>query len=248
MNELHGSWHSPDNPVIPMTGHLREDLFRDMAESAESADLTLAIGTSISGLNVDRLVTLPAQRAAKGKALGTVIIGLQRTVHDAEATLRIFARCDDVFRALSDQMRLEVPPALPAGEYFVPTCLHGKSEEELVFLDGPYDVAGIRNGDGMKSTLDLRDEAQLVITGGMHAGARGVVYGYDREGNVRCQFTLKPEKGKLRAKVSLVLGRWWIQAAVDGSVPRLPVINEPAECTAENGGLWLKDLMDAYAK
>ena len=32
---------------------------------------------------------------------------------------------------------------------------------------------------------------------------------------------------KLRAYVALKLGRWWIQAAVDGTVPVLPVVNIP---------------------
>merc|ERR1712113_912573 len=31
MNEIHGAWHSPANPVIQMSGSLREDLFDDMA-------------------------------------------------------------------------------------------------------------------------------------------------------------------------------------------------------------------------
>jgi len=247
MNEIHGAWHAPDNPVIPMSGSLRTDLFEDMAQCADSADLSIAIGTSICGLNVDRLVTIPARKAANGEALGTVIVGLQQTVHDESATLRVFARCDDFFKKLADVMALEAPSAYPKGEYFIPACIQGKSEEELIFSGLRYNVAGFLSEEG-NLTLDVREDAELVITRGMHAGARGITYGCDREGNVRCRFKLKPERGKLRAQVALLLGRWWLQAAVDGAVPQLPIVNVPAQCTAENGGTWLQDLMDEYAK
>lgn len=230
-----------------MSGNLREDLFSDMADCAETADLTLAVGTSISGLNVDRVVTIPAAKAAKGQALGAVIIGLQQTAHDKDATLRVFARCNDFFAILAEVMALEVEPEPPKGTYFIPRCLEGKAEEEFIFTGVPYDAAGHRT-DGQSSVLDLREDAELVITQGLHAGACGVAYGFDREGNVRCRFKLKPEKGKLRAHVAMVLGRWWIQAAVDGSIPRLPVVTKPTEFTAGNGGLALQELIDEYAK
>merc|ERR1712070_374249 len=86
---------------------------------------------------------------------------------------------------------------------------------------------------GVRSRLDLREDAELVIPTGMYAGACGEVEGFDREGNVKCRFKLKAPKGKLRAPMTLVLGRWWIQAAVDGAVPLLPVVNKPSEDTAE---------------
>merc|ERR1711904_428453 len=146
-------------------------------------------------------------------------------------------------------MQLDVAPGLPKGEYFVPACLEGKCEDELVFEDLPYNVAGHRT-EGGSLKLDLREGAELVITNGMHAGACGEVHRYDVEGNVDCRFKLKPEnpKMKLRAHVALKLGRWWIQAAVDGTVPMLPVVNKPTECTAKNGGLELQRLMEEYAK
>jgi len=249
LNEIHGAWFAPDNPVVPMTGHLREDLLQDMFHCAATTDLTLAIGTSICGLNADRVVTMPAGRAACKEALGAVIVGLQRTVHDAEATLRVFARCDDFFRVVAELMELNVAPAPPRGEHFTPACLRGKSEEELVFERLPYDAAG-RRSEGAMLTLDLREDAVLVITNGVHAGACGEVHRYDAERNVDCRFKLKPEnpKMKLRAHVALKLGRWWIQAAVDGSVPTIPVVNKPTEFIAEDGSLWLQGLIDEYAK
>lgn len=40
-------------------------------------------------------------------ALGTVIISPQRTAHDGEATLRIFAKADEVMEALTKELGLE---------------------------------------------------------------------------------------------------------------------------------------------
>eukprot|EP00966_Prymnesium_polylepis_P034239 795640-Prymnesium_polylepis.1 len=74
-------------------------------------------------MNADRVVSSAADRAARGVGLGAVIIGLQRTVLDASATLRIFASIDVVFGMLADVMGLSVPAARPEGEYFCPPVL-----------------------------------------------------------------------------------------------------------------------------
>lgn len=250
INEIHGAWHAPDNPVVPMSGELRGDLYQDLVDCTREADLVLALGTSLCGMNADQLVTAAAERAARAGDVpdgppGAVIVSLQRTVHDAEASLRLFARCDDVLALVAEELGLAVAPAWPEGEYFVPPALAGRDESELLFEGLPYDASGARS-DASSSSLDLREDAELVITGGMHAGAVGTVDGYDREGNVRCRFTLKAPKGKLRAPVAMLLGRWWVQAAVEGSVPRLPVANPPAE--GANGAAQLRDLMAGYAQ
>mmetsp|Transcript_166870 Transcript_166870/g.535634 ORF Transcript_166870/g.535634 Transcript_166870/m.535634 type:complete len:341 (-) Transcript_166870:175-1197(-) len=49
INEIHGAWHAPDNPVIPMSGCLRDDLFDDVQQCEREADLVLALGTSLCG-------------------------------------------------------------------------------------------------------------------------------------------------------------------------------------------------------
>jgi len=256
INEIHGAWHAPDNPVVQMSGALCDTLYSDLLECERTADLVLAVGTSLCGMNADRIVTTPAERAARGESgvLGSVVVGLQRTVHDEDATLRIFARCDDVFELLAAELGLEVAPASPDGEYFTPAALVGLDEDHYVFPGLPYGVDGQRRSDVERAKApaclrwDLRDEAALVIAGGPHAGAVGVADGLDREGNVRCRFTLKPKVGKLRAPVAMLLGRWWIQAAVEGSVPALPVVNSPAEGDLSPEAQRLRDLMDAYAR
>eukprot|EP00442_Polarella_glacialis_P048205 CAMPEP_0115052976 /NCGR_PEP_ID=MMETSP0227-20121206/3243_1 /TAXON_ID=89957 /ORGANISM="Polarella glacialis, Strain CCMP 1383" /LENGTH=360 /DNA_ID=CAMNT_0002437211 /DNA_START=169 /DNA_END=1251 /DNA_ORIENTATION=+ len=249
INEIHGAWHAPDNPVIAMSGELRGDLFADLMHCEAHADLCLAVGTSLCGMNADQVVTGPASRAKarEAGAFGSVIISLQRTVLDEEASLRIFGRCDDVFELLAQELELVVTTLLPAGEYFVPRALQGRPEQDFVFHELPYDLAGQHCNDGQVIDWDLRDDTELVIPRGVHAGAKGVIDGRDREGNLRCRFVLKPKVGKLRAPVMLLLGRWWIQAAVDGKVCTLPVVNVPAEQDCRPGAQEIRDLMQAYA-
>jgi len=82
----------------------------------------------------------------------------------------------------------------------------------------------------------------------MHKGAVGELDGRDREGNFRCRFRLKPKTGKLRAPVAMLLGRWWVQAAVDGMVARLPVVNKPLETASGQAVEQLRAHMHAYAQ
>jgi hypothetical protein len=248
INELHGAWHAPNNPVVQMSGSLRSDLFQDLLDYEKNCDLTIAVGTSLCGMNADRVVTSVAGRACKKNPgqLGSVVIGLQRTVHDEDATLRIFGRCDDVFAALAEELALQVVPPQEEGTFWVPPVLMGREQDQYVFEQTPYDACGEKSV-GSRSTLDLRDEVELVIPDGMHAGAVGEIDGCDREGNIRCRFKLKPTVGKLRAPVMLLIGRWWIQAAVDGTVPSLPVVNKPAETDTGAAAESLRSLMQKYA-
>eukprot|EP01079_Euglenida_sp_SAG-EU17-18_P012293 gene12293-2242_t len=54
LNEVHGAWFDPTNPVVKMNGCLRGDLIDWLYSLAENADLTIALGTSMSGMNADR--------------------------------------------------------------------------------------------------------------------------------------------------------------------------------------------------
>jgi len=248
INEIHGAWHAPHNPVVQMSGSVRDDLFRDLLACEQDADLTIAVGTSLCGMKADCVVTSPAKRAAKGQKgqLGSVVIGLQRTVCDEDSTLRIFGRCDDVFTALAQELAIEVAPVREEGDYFSPAVLAGRAHGDYIFEGIPYDAFGERSCT-LTSNLDLRTNMELVVPSGEHAGAVGVVDGFDREGNVRCRFTFKPKVGKLRASVTSLLGRWWIQAAVDGTVPLLPVVSKPAEHTPGHAAVCLRIVMQKYA-
>ena len=93
------------NPVVCYDGMLRSDLYGKMKDAADSADLVIVLGTSLSGLNSDHVAVNPSRRSLQGKSLGTVIINLQQTIHDGSATLRIFAETDKVFENLLFTLR-----------------------------------------------------------------------------------------------------------------------------------------------
>merc|ERR1719375_1441868 len=96
INEIHGSWYDPSNPVVKYSGTLHTRAAPWMEDDAEQADLVLVLGTSLSGLYADKVVKDTARRAARGEALGTVIVNLQQTPQDGSASLRLFGRSDGV--------------------------------------------------------------------------------------------------------------------------------------------------------
>ena len=57
VNEIHGSWFDASNPVVPMSGRLRPDLVQRLNDTLHTADLVIAMGTSLSGVSADRLVS-----------------------------------------------------------------------------------------------------------------------------------------------------------------------------------------------
>ena len=44
MNEIHGAWFDPSNPVVQFDGSLRGDLFADLLLWEEKTDLCIALG------------------------------------------------------------------------------------------------------------------------------------------------------------------------------------------------------------
>jgi hypothetical protein len=91
-----------------MCGELRSDLFESLVELENSdSDFMLAMGTSLSGMNSDRIVSSPASRSSSHS---TIIVSLQRTALDALASVRIFAKCDHFARLLAAELCIAVPP------------------------------------------------------------------------------------------------------------------------------------------
>lgn len=109
VNEIHGAWFDPSNPVVPMKGSLRSDLFQWMLDWEQLSDLVLAVGTSMSGMNADRIPVSCASRFANGKGFGMVIVSIQQTQQDRHSSLRIFAKIDDVFKILMDKLAIDIP-------------------------------------------------------------------------------------------------------------------------------------------
>eukprot|EP01062_Namystynia_karyoxenos_P062710 TRINITY_DN5558_c0_g1_i1.p2 TRINITY_DN5558_c0_g1~~TRINITY_DN5558_c0_g1_i1.p2 ORF type:complete len:340 (+),score=108.14 TRINITY_DN5558_c0_g1_i1:72-1022(+) len=103
LNEIHGAWGDDKNQVKMMDDTLREDLLRWALQWEEHVDVCLALGTSLCGMNADRIATAAAERG------GLIIIGLQRTHYDERCTVRIWGVLDDVLRAIAQELKLTVP-------------------------------------------------------------------------------------------------------------------------------------------
>jgi NAD-dependent SIR2 family protein deacetylase len=246
MNEIHGSWFDPSNPVVKYSGSLQTELFESMASDAEDVDLVLVMGTSLSGLNADRMASRPARRSAAGGCLGFVCINLQQTPQDGEATLRINARTDEAMRMLLGCCGLA---PLPDGAPSPSAALYDGVQSRVAV---PYDSAGRRLPDAMVAGharpgwmwLDLSDGARVKLTPGhniqgaqqpgmMHIGApgptrmrdgstRAPAEGYgevSRREPASCSFVLNIEGASMR------LGLWWLEAAMRGGPAKLPIVN-----------------------
>ena len=124
INEIHGAWYDPSNPVVPMKGSLRTDLFQDLLSWEDRADLTISMGTTMCGMNSDRVFTTVATKAIQGRkkktksdsAIGGVIINLQQTQYDSLSCLRIFSKLDIVMEMLLRE--LEMSPLHLLDQYF----------------------------------------------------------------------------------------------------------------------------------
>lgn len=225
LNEIHGSWYDPSNPVVKMSGYLRSDLIEWLEVEQERADLVLCLGTSLSGMRADSVATTAAQRAT---GLGTVIIALQQTPFDSLAALRIYARIDTVMRLLAERLGLDLscidspskPLPLPASD--------GESEDSDVFYL-PYKKDGRLASLGHPPlVLHLGEGAKVLITAGPHAGDIGEVTGKDSMGNYRITFrhTINKKTG-FCAPFPRALGAWFITAARNRELQLLPVVPAP---------------------
>lgn len=225
MNEIHGSWYDPSNPVVMMSGQLRTDLFQSLLDWTDKADLVLVLGTSLAGMNADRMATSVAARQAQGKALGSVIVSLQQTQLDASCTLRIFGSLDHVLSLLAAELGLS---SVSRG-YVAPVIAAEHMPEEDVFLL-PYGRDGFKLPAGSPlQRLDLREDQKVKLTCGQFEGDEGVVMGKNKEGHFSIQFRHEIGKAKgqksFKAPMMRILGLWWIESAVKGLVDRIPVVS-----------------------
>lgn len=114
INEIHGGWFDPSNPVVPMTSRLRQDLVTRLRQSTDSSDLVIAMGTSLSGVAADQLVSIVGRRAAdearrrqeKSASAGDwekkgKVAVLRDKVQHAAASGRVAALRDEVLDAAS---------------------------------------------------------------------------------------------------------------------------------------------------
>lgn len=108
INELHGAWFDPSNPVVHFRAQIRPDLFDWFLDTELRCDLCVAAGTSLCDTpsTADRLVVSPALRAAEvpSRAQGSVVVGIQRTRLDSNVQLRVYALIDDFFRRVAEKL------------------------------------------------------------------------------------------------------------------------------------------------
>eukprot|EP01117_Protostelium_nocturnum_P003643 TRINITY_DN14928_c0_g1_i1.p1 TRINITY_DN14928_c0_g1~~TRINITY_DN14928_c0_g1_i1.p1 ORF type:complete len:386 (+),score=121.35 TRINITY_DN14928_c0_g1_i1:90-1247(+) len=215
MNEIHGAWFDPSNPVVQFSGSLRTDLYQSMLEWEKKADLCLCLGTSLSGMNADRVARTPATKALKGEALGTIIINLQQTELDSDCTIRVWAKLDDAFKLLLEKLELEV--SLDRHIDHIP-------EEDLFKI--PYNAEG-HYDPNCSMLLDLREDAQvkIVAKGAMNDGAIGHVYGKKKDGSYQLQLTEREKKRGGIFTVSRLYGSWFVLSALEGKLSQIPIIN-----------------------
>jgi len=216
MNEIHGAWFDPSNTVVKFSGSLRDDLFESMLEMEKKIDLCLCLGTSLSGMNADRVAETPAKKLSKKqKGRGTVIVNLQQTRLDEICSIRIWAKLDDVFKLLNTELRLGVPdvPILP------------KMIEGSVFWL-PFDENGHYDAKS-RVKMDFSEGAKIkVCQKGSTYGKTGTITGVDYNGNWK--ISLKGHRYAVR------LGRWWIESAQRGAIKQFPIINvDPVVKSAE---------------
>lgn len=227
INEIHGAWFDPSNPVVPMSGSLRGDLFRWMEVEEHKADLVLTMGSSLCGMNADRMVETAGKKfVKKQQGLGAVIIGFQRTILDELASLRIYANIDQTMLLLALEMDLPInfrtyTPVIPAA---------AKGPEDHMFLI-PYDTKGTgKKTSGKRMLWDLRAGAKIRLTGGPGVNFLGTI--------VRCPVE---ELGEYSYSVRLpstredhtlgkglhnyAFGTWFVEAACKGAIPTIPMVN-----------------------
>ena len=77
-----------------MDDTIKKENYDRLIEWESKADLCLSLGTSMCGMNSDRVASNTANKALCGDALGLVIINLQRTPYDDQTSIRIFSTLD----------------------------------------------------------------------------------------------------------------------------------------------------------
>ncbi len=235
INEIHGAWYDPSNPVVAMSGELRTDLFHDMLAWEKKADLCLAFGTSMCGMNSDRVAISTGNRhRLEGNGIGTVICSIQRTQYDHLARLRIFATLDTLAEMLAEELAISpvgedfrYAPQVPAERVVGEHQFLIKYDQNDGTLVGTSDKSSNSSENFHTGVLDLREDQKVKLVSGPHAGDEGVVLGTNLEGHYRIRFfhALNKKRPKKKVPFVRVMGAWWVEAACLGTTPSIPIVN-----------------------
>ena len=233
VNEIHGSWYDPSNPVLMHSGCMRPDLHSRMVESAATADLCLVLGSSLSGLSRGGdghcVAAQPAGQSLVGAALGTVIINIQQTPMDTLATLRIFSHTDQVMEALAKtlEIKIEVPEVSKTFQHqaMVPYDREGRQSTSSLM--------SLNLTPGQKIRLNTNHNCQgagqpakLHIGHGEFVTEKGKIYQRSTGVGRIVRYCSTQRGWELEVEgVKMMLGLWWLQDAVRGGPDSLPVVN-----------------------
>lgn len=233
LNEIHGAWFDPSNPVVPMSGSLRDDLCKWMYEWEKKTDLCLAMGTSLCGMNADRMAVTPAVKTKN--SLGTVIVGLQQCQYDDICTLRFFAKIDEVMALLARELGLLTGAcAVRKHAVYEPSIpkdaikAHDRIGGRPTVLRVPYDKHGKLTQDRSKMVdWNLENGARVMVTAGPGKGYVGKVLGRTAQGHIRVRLPCQREGSNQQGRswTVYILGQWWLETATKGTAPFLPLVN-----------------------
>lgn len=207
-NEIHGSWYDVSNPVVQFSGTLRGDLFGAMLEAELLSDFCICLGTSLSGMNSDRMIKTACRKfAAKENGHnGAVIVNLQFTSLDKKGVvpIRVWAKIDDAMKVLAKHLGIKVDKT------------QIKTEKDII--ECPYDKKGAFD-ETKKMVLDLSigSKIKIIQPGASNKGLEGVVYKKDKFGHYVIHF---PKK-----KYSRMMGKWWMTEFANGNLMQIPIIN-----------------------
>ena len=242
--EVHGSWYDPANPVVRGKGRLRGDLYSRLLREGEEADLVVVLGAQVTaGTVTEVLLQSAVQRSLAGLSLGCVLISPRQTELDGEATLRVFSSAQVVTRLLLQALSLPPSPGLPAGLQCGPahsgrvrydreglrsstkTTVLNLSPGQRVRLSPGHNCQGSAQ---IKLRHILRPEPELEKTG-------RVLSAVQRQRRVEGQgrvvrFSPLQAAWELEVEgVKMLLGTWWMNAAINCSVDFLPIVNIDAK-------------------
>lgn len=231
INEIHGAWFDPSNPVVPMSGKLRSDLSEWLEKATDEAHLCIAVGTSMCGMTADDVFCETALRKQEyDVGEGGIIIGLQQTQYDNISRLRIYARIDEVMSLLMEEMKLKIPPCGP----YKPNIPEEAVVKPLCYRV-PYDRQGklTRNKSRM-IVWDLNPKTQHTLTDGPGEGFLGTIRNLEG-GHFKVVLPIQRQKSKEFGTGSraYTMGPWWIETAVHGRWPKLPMVNVDAQLQSE---------------
>ena len=239
LNEVYGSWYDPSNPVLRGKGRLRADLYERLLRDSLEADLVLVLGAPLSSTLTDILIQSPAERSLAGLALGSVIINTQQTELDGAATLRLFSPADLVTRLLLQALDLSLTSPPSSGLQ----CGPGHAARVR------YDREGVRS-DTRTTVLDLSPGSRVRLSATHNCQESGqaklrhilrpepelerrgrVLSAVQRQRRVTgegrvVRFSPVQSAWELEVEgVKMLLGTWWMDAAISGTVDFLPLVN-----------------------